>query len=172
MIPESAGADAVRLYRCMEFPHRWVHVTDLFRGAARDTAVWKQDGLWWFFTTLVDPRGQGFGLFLFFAERLDGPWQYHPANPISFDVRNARCAGRLFEKDGRLIRPSQDATYRYGYAFGLNEIVKLTPDEYEERPLLAVAPDWHEGLRGCHTYNRADGVEAVDGQTVRRRGAV
>ena len=172
MIPESAGAGAVRLYRCARFPDRWDYVADLFHGAARDTAVWRQDGLWWFFTTLVEPRGQGFGLYLFFSESLQGKWRYHPANPISFDVRNARCAGRLFERHGRLIRPSQDARWRYGYAFGLNEIVTLTPTGYEERQLLAVEPNWHPGLRGCHTYNRAGSIEVTDGQFVRRRDEV
>lgn len=172
MIPESAGSDTVRLYRCAQFPDRWVHVADLFNGAARDTAVWKQDGLWWFFTTLVEPRGQGFGLYLFYADELTGTWHYHPANPISFDARRARCAGRLFEHGGRLIRPSQDARWRYGYAFGLNEIVTLTPEDYEERPLLTVEPDWSPGLRGCHTYNRAGAIEVTDGQTVRRRDDV
>jgi hypothetical protein len=169
MIPESAGSHAVRLFRCAQFPDRWVHVADLFSGPARDTAAWKQDGFWWFFTTLVEPRGQGFGLYLFFAEDLTGTWRYHPANPISFDARRARCAGRVFEHGGRLIRPSQDARWRYGYAFGLNEIVTLTPEDYEERPLLTVEPDWSPGLRGCHTYNRSGAIEVTDGQTVRRR---
>ena len=169
MIPESARARAVRLYKCDRFPDQWVPVTDLFAGVARDTAVCRHDGRWWFFTTLVDPRGHGGALYLFYADTLQGRWHYHPANPISFDARFARSAGRVFESDGKLIRPSQDARYRYGYAFGLNEIVTLTPTEYEERPIFTVEPHWFPGFRGCHTYNRAGRVEVIDGQTLRRR---
>jgi len=168
MIPESARAGGVRLYRCARFPGEWVQVAELFRGPATDTTVWTHDGLWWFLTTLVDPRGHGTGLFLFYADSLLGTWRYHPANPISLDTRNARCAGRVFESDGRLIRPSQDSTRRYGYAFALNEILKLSPTEYEERQVLWVGPDWYPGLRGNHTYNRAGSIEVIDGQTMRR----
>ena len=164
MIPENGSARVVRLYRCVKFPQQWSPVADLFRGPAFDTSVWKQDGLWWFFTTLQDPRGSGVALYLFFSECLTGEWQYHPANPISFDVRNARSAGRLFENGGKLIRPSQNGTIRYGHSFALNEVVALTRSTYEERTIFTVEPNWFTTLMSTHTYNRDGSIEAIDGQ--------
>jgi hypothetical protein len=169
MIPESGAAGVVRLYRCTRFPEQWSPVTELFFGPAFDTSVWKQDGMWWFFTTLVDPRGYGNALYLFFSESLTGKWLYHPSNPISHDVRNARGAGRLFRKGDQLIRPSQNSIIRYGYGFALNEIVKLTPAEYQERTILSVEPNWCRGLKATHTYNQDGSIEVIDGQTLRRR---
>ncbi len=162
MIPESGAENVVRLYRCENFPDRWTWIADLFHGPAFDTSICQHDGLWWFFTTLQDPRGHGVALYLFYSESLKGKWQYHPANPISYDVRNARNAGRLFESEGKLIRPSQSGVIRYGYSFALNEIVMLTPSEYEERTILTVEP--FRNLMATHTYNREGSIEAIDGQ--------
>ena len=141
---------------------------DLFRGPAFDTSICHHDGLWWFFTTLQDPRGLGVALYLFFAESLKGKWQYHPANPISCDVRNARCAGRLFKRRDNLIRPSQSGAIRYGYSFAFNEILTLTPSEYKERTMLTVKPELFGKLMATHTYNREGSVEAIDGQELIR----
>ena len=162
MIPESGSEQVVRLYRCVNFPQQWTPIADLFHGPAFDTSVCRHNGLWWFFTTLQERRGHGVSLYLFFAESLTGEWQYHPANPISYDVRNARGAGRLFKREGKLIRPSQSGIIRYGYSFALNDIVMLTPSEYKERTILTVDP--FEDLIATHTYNREGSIEAIDGQ--------
>src|SRR5258708_2332026 len=164
MIPESGAEDVVRLYRCENFPDRWSWIADLFHGPAFDTSICHHDGLWWFFTTLQDPRGHGVALYLFYSESLTGKWQYHPANPISYDVRNARGAGHLFKREGKLIRPSQSGIIRYGYSFALNEVARLTPSEYEERMILTVEPTLFGDLMATHTYNRDGSIEAIDGQ--------
>jgi hypothetical protein len=164
MIPESGAEGVVRLYRCENFPDRWSWIADLFHGAAFDTSICHHDGLWWFFTTLQDPRGHGVALYLFYSESLTGKWQYHPANPISYDVRNARGAGHLFKREGKLIRPSQSGIIRYGYSFALNEVARLTPSEYEERMILTVEPTLFGDLMATHTYNRDGSIEAIDGQ--------
>jgi hypothetical protein len=163
MIPETRAAGAVRLYKAKRFPWEWEQVAELFQGEAADTSVWKQDSLWWFFTTLMDPRARGEFLYLYYAETLTGEWNYHPANPICYDVRRARSAGRIHLHQGRLIRPSQDCSRRYGYSFTLNEITRLTVDSYEERPLVTIDPSWERGLTGTHTYNQVGHLEFTDG---------
>ena len=167
MIPETRALQTVRLYRATEFPYKWEPIADLFSGQAVDTSAWKQDGFWWFFTTLLDPRGRGAFLYLYSAETLTGKWQLHPMNPICYDVRRARGAGAIHRHGDKLLRPSQDCSKRYGYSFAINEIVKLTPDEYEERPLVTVEPTWAAGLRTTHTYNRLGLIEVTDGTTLR-----
>ena len=172
MIPETLEDCSVRLFRARRFPEEWEEAAQLFRGPAVDTSVWKQDGLWWFFTTLQEPRGRGMALFLFWSETLTGRWQYHPRNPISFDVRRARGAGNIFRHGEMLIRPSQDCSGRYGRAFALNRIVKLTREEYEEELLHVVEPRWAPGLLATHTYNRLGDLEVTDGRCLCPRATV
>ncbi|MGA8029521.1 MAG: hypothetical protein WB992_20455 [Bryobacteraceae bacterium] len=168
MIPETLQSQAVHLYRCVKFPDEWKLEAELFRGPVVDTSVCKHDGLWWFFITLIEPRGRAIGLYLFFSETLTGAWQYHPANPISLDVRNARGAGMIEQCGGKLIRPSQDSSRRYGYAVNFSEILKMTPYEYQEQPIMTIGPTWNRNLLAMHTYNRVGRFEVIDGLTSRR----
>lgn len=163
MIPESVANGTVELYRATSFPNEWKLEKVLHHMAAVDTTALHEDGRWWFFVTVSEPRGHGAVLLLFSAASLTGEWIYHPANPISTDVRTARGAGAILRAQGRLLRPSQDCTRSYGYSFALNEIETLTPAEYRERPRLTIEPSWSKGLIGTHTYNRCDAVEVVDG---------
>jgi len=106
--------------------------------------------------------------YLFSADRLDGEWRYHPANPVSTDVRRARGAGKIFTQEGRLVRPAQDCSVRYGYAIALNQIRLLNESEYEEFPGEWILPSWYPGLRATHTISSGAGIEIRDGSRFRR----
>ena len=172
MIPETAAEASVRLYRATDFPREWELHTELYAGAAVDSSVWKQDGRWWLFTSLREPRGGATMLWLFHSEMLTGPWTFHPMNPISADVRSARGAGALHREGTRLFRPSQDGSRAYGHSFSLNEIVTLSPTSYAERRIVTIGPDWERDLLATHTYNRSGAVEVTDGKVRRARRQV
>jgi hypothetical protein len=161
MVPETHGSGRVELYRCQAFPSGWVFERELFRAPAVDTSLLIDANGYWFFTTLVEPRARATQLWLFHAVTLDAPWTPHPASPISTDIRNSRGAGAILNHAGRLFRPSQDCAGRYGRSFTLNDITRLTPDTYEERPRLTVEPP--PGFVGTHTYARYGDLEMIDG---------
>ncbi len=69
----------------------------------------------------------------------------------------------MFWMDGRLYRPTQDCSVRYGYAITLNEVTRLTPDEFKERPVNHIRPSWMPGLRGTHTWNESRRLQVIDG---------
>jgi hypothetical protein len=74
-----------------------------------------------------------------------------------------REAGQLFWRKGRLFRPTQDCSVRFGYAITVNEVTKLTPHEFEERPVSYLAPSWMPDLWGTHTWNESSAFQVVDG---------
>jgi hypothetical protein len=161
MMPESGATLTVPLYRARRFPQEWEHVTNLVEGLpVVDTTPFYLDGVWYFFTGTKEP---GLECLLFYADRLDGRWHYHPANPVSSDARRARPAGSLFYRDGRLFRPAQDCSVRYGYAIVLNEVLKLSKTEYQEREAETIQPSWRPGLLGTHTINANERYEVIDG---------
>jgi hypothetical protein len=162
MLPETLGNATVELYRCTRFPDRWEPVKVLLRCRAVDSTLFKQDGLYWLFTSILEPHANGRQLHLFYARDLLGEWTSHPANPLSSDIRFNRGAGAVVSRNGVLFRPSQDCGRRYGYSFSLNQIARLTPEEYSERCALTIEPNWAPGLSGCHTYSICGGIEAID----------
>jgi len=165
MIPETASAGTVQLYRCTRFPDLWEFERELLRGSAVDTTVWIEDRVYWFFVTFQEPRGRACQLWLYSASSLDGSWTPHPANPISTDVRYARGGGAIFRHEGKLFRPSQDCSGEYGRSMTLNEIVVMDHEHYREEPRVTIDPVWMKDLVGTHTYGRAGAVEIIDGKT-------
>jgi len=154
LIPESAQAQAVRLYRADEFPTRWSFVATLLAGEAfSDPSIVRHDGRWWLFVSTQPATNAT--LNLYYADQLQGPWQPHPMNPIvRDDPHGARCAGRILSIDDRLYRFAQDDAPRYGLrVFGF-EITALTPTEYAERPVgerpVVRAGDGGWNTRGMH----------------------
>jgi len=165
MVPESFDSNSVDLFRCEDFPAKWSLVTRLFRGRFVDTSIWQHDNIWWLMTTTAEPDARSGTLLLFYSDTMSGPWQFHPANPISTDIRNNRNAGSVFETNSYLVRPSQNCSGHYGRDLSLNQITELTKQHYAERRLLTLEPDPSSAINGIHTYNWCGNIELIDGQT-------
>ncbi len=165
---ESSEARRVSLYRATAFPLQWQRVHDLVTDrVCVDPVLHFHEGHWYLFANVAESGNSTWDeLFLFVSENLHGPFRPHPCNPIVSDVRRARLAGRLFRRDGTLIRPAQDCAPGYGAAVVFNEILELDPTHYRERVLSRLGPDWDASLDGCHTYSAADGIEVLDAHGV------
>ncbi len=159
MLPESSANRTVELYRATEFPYKWTLERVLLNDVALvDTTPFFLDGIWYFFTTASE-TGEAL---LYYADRFDGEWHYHRRNPICSDIRRARGAGALFYRGGRLIRPAQDCSVRYGYAIRLNEVSVLTPKDYSEQLVETITPTWEDNLLRTHTLNSNGSLEVLD----------
>jgi len=171
MLPESSDNSTIDLYRSTDFPRSWQRTTTLMRDVyAVDSTLFFYRGRWWLFTCLsshseAPARDE---LFLYYADSpLDTKWTPHPLNPIVSDARCARPAGRIFLDGGRIYRPAQDCSRRYGYGLRLMEVVKLNEEEYEECEYKAYLP---EGKRvGIHTFNTEAGWAVIDVKLKARR---
>jgi asparagine synthase (glutamine-hydrolysing) len=163
MLPESAQGGGVDLYRAIRFPHEWVLEHRLLDFRCVDSSIFHASGSWWMTTSPQVVPGHAPITWLLHAERITGPWKFHPGGIVASDVRVARGAGSVIEASGRLIRPSQDCSVSYGYALILNEIVSLTGPLYRERVICRVDPGWVPQLEGVHSYSRVGEWEAIDG---------
>jgi hypothetical protein len=67
---------------------------------------------------------------------------------------------------GRLVRPGQDGSRRYGEAISFREIDVLTPEAYAEHEVARLGPADVRRARATHTTTRDSRFEAID---VRRR---
>ena len=131
------------------FPHEWRLERVLLDGlTAVDATVHIEDGLVWLFANVMEGHEDRGQLWLFSSPSLDGEWRPHPRNPIVTDPGTARPAGRLFRREGVLIRPSQDCLRGYGRAVVLNRVDVLSPNEYRETPMGRIEPSLADGNRG------------------------
>jgi len=167
MIPECAESGRVEAFRCTRFPDRWESHAVLLDGVhAFDPTMIENDGKWWLFTT-IQHGGNSCDdeLHLFYASSPFDTWVAHPLNPIQLDVRLARPAGALFREQGRLLRPAQDCSARYGSAISILEIQCMTTEDYKEIEVERISPDWAIGAHATHTVNQGSGITVYDCQT-------
>ena len=172
MIPESAAAGTVELYRAESFPHRWVlHATLLDGIAVGDATIAEHDGRLWMFGTVGAAETSSWdALHIWSSDRLEGPWQPHARNPVFQDALAARPAGAFFRRDGALWRPAQDCAAYYGAGLALCRVTQLDDAGFAQKietVLTAGEPGWPG--TGLHTLNWAAGIEVVDGSRDRRR---
>jgi hypothetical protein len=166
MVPESAEKRTIELYECCEFPYRWDFKANLMSGvAAVDSTLFRWQDKWWLFYGLlgaVAPPGSA-QLFLFWSDDLlGGVWHAHPLNPVVADVVTGRPAGGMYNRHGRIFRPSQDCSQGYGYGFDLYEVLVLSETDYREARVRSVRADWDRKARGTHTLACVGQLTMVD----------
>jgi hypothetical protein len=171
MIPETSGNRAIELYRAESFPYKWELVKVLIHDInAVDATVINYNNKFWMFTNVfVEGSSSLDELFIFHSDSLVGDWIPHEMNPVVSNASSARPAGNIFLKDGKLIRPSQDCSFGYGYSVKFNEIIELTETSYMERTVDELKPDWLKNNKGTHTYNFNEEYEVIDGRSLELR---
>ncbi|MDH3708578.1 MAG: hypothetical protein OER04_01755 [Cyclobacteriaceae bacterium] len=167
MLPESNASGTIQLYKCQEFPHKWEFHKNLMKEIlAVDSTLLFHQNKWWLFANISENPGSSTWdeLFLFSADSpLSDHWRPHPLNPLVSDLRGARPAGGIIQRDGKIYRPAQNCAVRYGYGLKMYEIVTLSETDYKEVEVASYEPLWDPQIRGFHTINREGKLTLIDG---------
>jgi hypothetical protein len=173
MIPETSENKTVELYKCDEFPGEWSFVMNLMENIFTvDTTLFFFNNKWWLFTAINETSNfsDHVELFLYSSYNLfTTEWVPHPCNPIITDIRVARPAGRIFLRENKIFRPSQDCSGRYGRAFNLNQITTLTETSYNEVLISKTEANWGPTIKGTHTFNFDENFSIIDAFKLNRR---
>ncbi|MGC0274549.1 glucosamine inositolphosphorylceramide transferase family protein [Pseudactinotalea sp. Z1739] len=173
MIPETSGAGTVELYRATRFPDEWELEKVLIEGLeVSDATPFRRDGRWWLAGTVRTGGSFSDSLHLWSAPDLLGPWTPHRANPVLIDIASARPAGRVVERDGRLLRPVQDGRDGYGAALAIAEVTRLDDDGFDQRVIAHLTPGTAWPGRYLHTLNSCGDLEILDGSRFSPRFAL
>ena len=173
MIPETAENETISIYKCVKFPDKWefhMHIMENIK--AYDATLLFKDNLWWLFANVVESNGISSWdeLFIFSSpELLSKNWCAHSQNPVISDCRSSRPAGKIFKESGRIYRPSQNSSIRYGYGLKINEIIELNQENYEERLVTEALPNWDKSIIGLHTFNSEGNLNIIDAIYKRRK---
>lgn len=169
MIPESSEANKLILYVCISFPDKWCQLKVLIDNIKLvDATFLSYNGHNYLLASeLMQDNLHGNRLILY---SLDDGFNVKKCNynPIIEDIALARPGGRIFEYNGKLIRPSQDCSDgNYGRALNFNCINKISEDMYDECNIAKVFPEnislnIRKKLTGTHTYALQDYLEVID----------
>jgi hypothetical protein len=180
MIPESARANEIALYRAVDGSlDNWQRECALLEGVpGADASVIFHGDRWWMFYAIVGPGARDQReLHVAHAPALTGPWQPVPGNPVRIDRSGARPAGQPFHgASGEVMLPVQDSTQGYGSALRLLRFDVLEPEHVrcEATPVRLtgdlVSDDYTQGLHtlsGCGPLSLID-VKRIDRSRMRQ----
>lgn len=160
-IPETSRQNEVVLYKMEALPARWRKEAVLLNVDAVDPSIVHYEGRWYLFYGTGSTNG--IELFISYADSLYGPWFPHAKQPVKSDSASSRPGGTPFMHMGKLYRPAQDCSVVYGGRVIINEVVTLSPEDFEEREVAVVEPDKNGPYPdGLHTLSALGNMTLVD----------
>jgi hypothetical protein len=170
MLPETAASGSLELYRAVAFPWKWELECILIDGLAlADATPIFYRNRWWLFATMAEHGTKDHDeLFIFFSDKLTGPWQPHLRNPVKSDCRSARPAGRIVRQGDTLFRPAQDCELTYGSGLVWHKIVELSPSGFCEIEIARFGAPSDLGFDGLHHFEQLGAIRAIDVRFSRR----
>ncbi len=164
-IPEQYSSGEVALYEATSFPDKWEKKATLLKNfSGVDPTILRHDNIWWMFCGNQKDRGQC-KLYLFYSDKLEGPWLPHKKNPVKIFLKKARPAGAIFKYNGNLVRPAQNCTRTYGGSTIFYEIETLTIDDYKEIFIGELLPDLTSQYPdGIHHIMPNKNITIIDGK--------
>ena len=168
MTPESGQNRTLELYRADPFPFRWTLDRVLLSGVEVADATpfaWKTS--WWLSATGGETAGASWDRLSFYRGPGPlGPWTPAFNEPALIDASAARPAGRVFEHEGALLRPTQDCRAGYGAGLAFCRIEVLAPGAFRQTPIQRFTSG-----SGPHTFNLTDRFAVIDAAGPRARAA-
>ena len=162
MMPETMGDGCVQLYRAVSFPDKWEkHSVLVEEKGLVDTVIC---GDWLISSRVTNPAKKETQLQLY--RKSTG--EAHPTNGSVSADQITRGAGRIFEHEGRPIRPAQNCLNGvYGAGLIFYCIDELSDSEYKETKVFSLDPEQIKLIKGSpaqgvHTYARCGRVEIAD----------
>jgi hypothetical protein len=166
MCPETSANVDIRIYRCVEFPSKWILEKIIMKDiSAADNIILEKGGKWWLLTNTkpMEDGDHNSELSIFYSTTpLADQWTPHPLNPIFVDAGRARNAGLL--KDGDVYyRVSQGQGFDiYGRRAFINKIVDLDDSSYVESTLCEIGPEFDQRVAGVHHFHSNGKVTVFD----------
>ena len=168
MMPEASSNKRLEVYKCIEFPNKWELFSTAFEGEKVADAFFYDDinnHKWLFLNKSSLPNScRTSNLYIYKVDSLKlNTIVPHKQNPVLIDSRVARNGGAIFSYKNKIFRPSQRNTHgNYGGRLNINEIEKLSLEEYYEKPVKIVKPDFYKGLKAIHHLHQNEDLFVFD----------
>lgn len=165
-VPENASSASLMLYRLSCCETKFEKVTELLPFALIDPVMFSWENRWWLLGTR--PGYPSECLYAYYSDELEGPFLAHRNNPVKTDVRSARSAGNPFISGDTLYRPAQNCSITYGGSITVNQLLRLTPDEFIEEVVKEIHPPKSQQYnKGLHTISGIDKITVIDAKKYR-----
>lgn len=168
MMPETSSNERLEIYKCLSFPDEWELYSTAFEGEKVADAFFYNDAnnvKWLFLNKSATPNScKTSDLFIYKVDSLKLKEIIpHEENPVFIDSRISRNGGSIFTYENKVFRPSQRNTHgAYGGRLNINDIKKLTLNEYVEEQVRVIEPDFYPSIKAIHHLHQMDDLFVFD----------
>lgn len=168
MIPETSENEQLEIYKCIDFPKKWVLYSAGFKNMSIVDTIYYKDKKgekWLFFNKSNNHLNDNCSeLYIYRVDSLQlNRIEAHKRNPVIINSMLARNGGAIFEYENRIIRPSQNNTHGiYGLSINFNEIKKLDINDYQEVVIKEFGEPFSK-MKKIHHFNQLKNDFVFDG---------
>jgi hypothetical protein len=167
MMPESVASNSLDIYRCVKFPFQWEIDCTILNSPCSDAIIFQEKNLWHLLYTKGNSTEENLNLYLRVNDNPFLNWDSTKEMLVKSDLSSSRNAGKLFIKNNRTYRSSQDCTNRYGEKIIINEVLNFNFESYTEIKIVEINFN-EQGIFGPHTINFTRNYTFLDRQFERR----
>ncbi len=156
LMPETGQNSRLEIYKCIDFPKKWVLFTTAFEGENIVDPFFYCDNKnqkWLFVNKNCNPDFRNSNmLFIYKVDSVKlNTLIPHDKNPIIIDSRSARNGGAIFKFKNNYYRPSQrNINGFYGKKLNINLIKELTLHNYKEEIVEVLIPENFSRIHHLH----------------------
>ncbi len=162
MIPESSANSTVDLYVADHFPEKWRKVKTLINGQKYVDSTVYQDGEDYYLISYSMTDGYEIRVFTLDMEKQE----VNLLSKRKYTKNVGRPGGRLFSENGKLMRPAQDCSRKYGEALIIYQVDDLNRSgefvEHEARRMEAASVNIENRPERLHQWTGTNQYEVVD----------
>lgn len=158
--PENGASGRLYLYEYDEVNHKLINPVCILVEAVADATILSYGADYYLCATKY-PETQ-IMVYLYKSSSIEGPYTPCENKPFNGSLRSSRSAGNWITIDGRIYRPAQDCSERYGAAMTIMSVLNIEPYMQEDE-YCHIEPVKGRYNLGIHTMNFQDGVCVIDG---------
>ncbi len=166
IFPESVRSGCVNCYEYNPEKRTITSRGPVIRMPLYDPAILKADGRYWLFGSIFENRTE-YKLYVFYSEKLTGPYLPLRGNPVRAGLNGIRAAGNFIHVDGDIFRPAQNCQDEYGESITINRLKVLDEYYFSEEPYMTINISkknlQENNIHTIHTINSSGGFIVVDG---------
>lgn len=147
--PENGASGSLKMYRYDEQNHKLIEPVCILNDAVADSTILFVDGKYYIIAT--KSKNSKENAYLYQSDELFGEFKLVSESPVQINRNCSRPAGNWISLSGKLYRPSQNCSKRYGGAMNIMRVDSLVP--FHEEQSFGIKPTSFKYHFGTHTIN-------------------
>jgi hypothetical protein len=167
VFPESSKSGKLSCYEYSIESETLTFINHIINLPLVDSTILFYKEKYWIFGSIVN-EDKDYELLVFFSDKLLGPFQPHPSNPIKVGLDGIRAAGDFIFVDDCMYRPTQNCENEYGESITINKVTTLNETAVCEEPYMQIKINknnrLNNNIRTIHTINILGDFMTIDGK--------